>query len=238
LQLFSRGDTLIQILKYKYHFAFLVFLSGLYGIILEILRAINSTNFSEYILVTSFYFTTQTNLLLTITALLFVLKFHEKKWFKYLIFITLINVLITAIVFHILLVPYMENVDLIQHVLHTVNPLLFIIFYFLFYEQILPVKMFWICFIYPFVFILSVYLFIEPIFGNLMETTMPEFASARYVYPFLDPRIYDKSWLGLWSFILGIITPLTAIISYISIWLKSKIDTNYLFKYNKKSLDS
>jgi hypothetical protein len=229
---------LIQVLKYKYHFAFVVFSFGLYGIVLEILRALDATNFSEYLLVTSFYFTTQTNLFLTIVSLLFVLKLQDKSWYKYLAFITLINVLITSIIFHVLLVPYMDKIDLIQHVLHTINPLLFIVFYFIFYEQILPIKMFWICFIYPILFMLNVYLIIEPLFGNLMEITMPDFVSARYVYPFLDPRTYNKSWLGLWTFILGIIAPLTAFLSYITIKLKSKIDANYLTKYNKKSLES
>lgn len=227
-----------QLLKYKYYFAFLVFSSGLYGIVLEIIRAANSLNFGEYILVTSFYFTTQTNLFLTITSLFFILKLHNKNWYKYLIYITLINVLITAIVFHIFLGPNMENVDLIQHVLHTINPILFILFYFLFYEQNIPIKKLWICLIYPILFLFSVYLIIEPIFGNLMEVTMPEFNSARYVYPFLDPRTYASKWLGLWLFIFGIITPFTILISYISIRLKNKIDSKFLNKYNKKSLNS
>lgn len=226
---------MFHLLKYKYHAAFLVFLSGLYGIVLEILRAINSSDFSGFILVTSFYFTTQTNLLLTITSLFFILKLHKKKWYKYLIFITLINVLVTAIIFHILLAPYMQNIDLIQHVLHTVNPLLFILFYSLFYEELLSPRKFWICLIYPMIFLLSVYLIIEPIFGDLMEITNPEYNSARYVYPFLDPSTYSRKWLGLWSFVLGIITPFVAIISFISIWLKHKIDTKYIFKDTKKA---
>lgn len=223
------------LLKYKYHFAFLVFLSGLYGIVLEIIRAANSSNFGEYILVTSFYFTTQTNLFLTLISLFFILKLQNRNWYKYLIFITLINVLVTASVFHIFLAPYMENVELIQHVLHTINPLLFIIFYFIFYQQNIPIKKFWICLIYPVIFLLSVYLFIEPVFGNLMEITMPEFNSARYVYPFLDPRTYAREWLGLWLFIFGIISPFTVLMSFISIWIKQKINNNFLIKYNKKA---
>lgn len=228
------GDTLIKLLKYRYHFALIVFLSGLFGITLEIIRATNASNFSQFILVTSFYFTTQTNLLLTITALFFILKLHNKNWYKYLIFITLVNVLVTAIVFHILLAPYMENIDLIQHVLHTVNPLLFIIFYFMFYDQNIPLKRFWICMIYPLLFLVSVYLFIEPIFGDLMEITMPDFNSARYVYPFLDPQTYSREWLGLWLFILGIIAPFTAIISFISIWIKQKVDIKISYITTKK----
>ncbi|BCR36006.1 hypothetical protein [Mariniplasma anaerobium] len=226
---------MIRLLKYKYHIAFLVFLSGLYGISLEVIRAFNSSNFGEFILVTSFYFTTQTNLFLTITSLFFILKLHNKSWYKYLIFITLVNVLVTAIIFHILLAPYMENIELIQHVLHTVNPLLFIIFYFLFYEQVLPIKKFWICLIYPVVFLISVYLIIEPFYGDLMVITMPDFNSARYVYPFLDPETYSREWLGLWSFIFVIIAPFIAIISFISMWLKHKIDTKFIFINNKKA---
>lgn len=213
-----------KLLKYKYYIAFIVFMFGCLGILLQILRAAQSNNFNEYMLVTSFYFTTQTNLLLTISSLLFVLKFEERKWFKYLIFVTLINVLVTAIIFHLLLSPYMENIQFIQHVLHTINPLLFILFYFMFYEQKLAIKKFWICLISPTIFLISVYLFIEPIFGDLIESTMPNFNSARYVYPFLDPRTYSSNWLGLWLFVIGIITPLAALLAYTSLKIKGKID--------------
>jgi hypothetical protein len=207
----------------------------MFGIILQIIRAANSPDFGEFLLVTSFYFTTQTNILLTVTSLFFIIKFHNKNWYKYLIFITLINVLITAIVFHVLLAPYMENVDLIQQVLHTINPLLFIIFYFVFYGQNIAIKKVWICLIYPLIYLLNVYLIIEPIFGNLMEFTMPNFNSARYVYPFLDPQTYTSQWLGLWLFILGIIAPFTVLISSVSIWLKQKANKKITNLTTKKA---
>ncbi len=219
---------MIKLLKYKYYFAFIVFLFGCLGIVLQILRATQSSNSSDYLLVTSFYFTTQTNLVLTLTSLLFVLKVDQKKWFKYLMFIALFNAMITAVIFHLLLSSFMENIEFIQHVLHTINPILFVSLYVLFYRQSISLKKFWISLIHPLLFLLLTYLFIEPIFGDLIEITMPNFESARYIYPFLDPRSYGNSWQGLWTFVLGIMTPLAILFSLLLLKLKQILDKKYI----------
>ncbi len=215
---------LIKNNKMSIGFAIIVFAFGLLGIALEILRAIQSSNFMGTIFVTFLYFTTQSNLLITIAVLLFILKKADSKIYQYFAFIALINMSITAIIFHAILVPYMSQINLIQHVLHTINPLLYFIFYFVFFKQNLSTNKFWISLIYPFLFLVTVYVIIEPIFGNYLETLVSDFTSARYIYPFLDPRNYERETLGVIGFNLGILAPTIALFSFILISLKSIFD--------------
>ena len=176
-------------------YALIVLSFGLLGIGLEIERALDSDHFVASLFVTFLYFTTQSNLLLTITLLLFLLKKHDKKIVNYLAFITLVNILITAIVFHTLLVPYMTNINFMHHVLHTINPILYVIFYFIFFDYKIPINKFWISLIYPLIFMFLVYVLIEPFFGDLIEitapsrcsTTMPHIASQRQQVRWCSP---------------------------------------------------
>ena len=218
-------NKLLHDKKFILFYSILVLLFGILGISLEIARALYDDNFGASLFVTFLYFTTQSNLLLTITLLLFLLKNRHKKSLNYLAFITLVNITITGIVFHILLVPYMEKVGFIHHILHTVNPILYILFYYFIFDKKLPLNKFWIALIYPLVFMASVYIFVEPLFGDLIENTIPNFESARYVYPFLDPGNYERETLGLIAFNLGLLAPLFTVFSYLLLYLKQKINT-------------
>jgi len=213
--------------KIKISFSIIVLMFGLLGIALEILRAIQSDNFLGTMFVTFLYFTTQSNLLITIAVLLFIFKKNDKKFYPYFAFISLVNISITALIFHVILVPYMTQVDFIQHVLHTINPILYIIFYFVFFRQHLDVKKFWISLIYPLLFLVSVYTIIEPLFGDYIESIVTDFVSARYIYPFLDPKNYERETLGLLSFNLGILAPLIALLSLLLSYLKNLFDHKY-----------
>jgi len=209
--------------KYQFIFSIILLAFGLLGIGLEILRAIESGNFLGTLFVTFLYFTTQSNLLITIIALLFIFKKTTLKSFDALAFIALINITITGAIFHIILIPYMSQVDLIQHVLHTVNPLIYVMFYFLFLNRNIPINKFYLGLIYPLVFLVLVYTFIEPIFGNYIESIVVDFTSARYIYPFLDPRNYEHETLGLIGFNLGLLAPIITVVSYILLFLKVKL---------------
>lgn len=213
--------------KVKISFTIIVLVFGLLGIALEILRAIQSDNFLGTMFVTFLYFTTQSNLLITIAVLLFIFKKNDKKFYPYFAFISLVNISITALIFHVILVPYMTQIDFIQHLLHTINPILYIIFYFVFFRQHLNVKKFWISLIYPLLFLVSVYTIIEPLFGDYIESIVTDFVSARYIYPFLDPRNYGRETLGLISFNLGILAPLIALLSLLLSYLKTLLDHKY-----------
>jgi hypothetical protein len=69
----------------------------------------------------------------------------------------------------------------------------------------------------------SVYIFIEPVLGDLIENTIPNLQSARYVYPFLDPGNYERETLGLIAFNLGLLAPIFTLFSYLLLYLKQKI---------------
>ena len=70
---------------------------------------------------------------------------------------------------------------------------------------------------------ISVYIFIEPFLGSLIETTAPNYESARYVYPFLDPQNYPRETLGLIGFNLGLLAPLIVLFSFGLLYLKHRI---------------
>ena len=71
------------------------------------------------------------------------------------------------------------------------------------------------------------YTIIEPLFGNYIESIVTDFVSARYIYPFLDPRNYERETLGLISFNLGILAPLIALLSLLLSYLKTLFDHKY-----------
>ena len=204
--------------------AWFVLLNALLGIFLQLIRAFLYEEKAAALATTFVYFTTQSNLLIAITSSLFLLGFSQKKWFFNLSFITLVNISITGIIFHLLLTPYMAKVDILQHILHTSNPIFYILFFFIFIPQILPPKSFWIGLIYPLVYMVFVYIFFEPVLGNLLEIASPNFESARYVYPFLDPSQYDSGYAGLLLFNLGLIAPIILIYTFLLTLLKRKFE--------------
>ena len=205
-------------------FTYLVLFWGLLGVVLQSARSLFGENPLELFLLTHFYFTTQSNILIVIVSLLFLFKQKRGLFFTSLSYITLINIFITGVVFHTLLVPYMESVTFLNHVLHTINPILYIIFYIFIIQEHLPAKKFYLSLIYPIVYMLLVYILIEPVFGNMMETNLDSFPSARYVYPFLDPGNYEKGVPGLLMFNLGILAPLISLISFGFCYLKSRFE--------------
>ena len=78
-------------------YTFLVLLCSVWGIILLILRILNSDHFLNAFVATLVFFTTQSNILVLVVTLFFLLKFHYKKWFNYLSFIALVNIFITGL---------------------------------------------------------------------------------------------------------------------------------------------
>ena len=216
-----RSNHLVSIILASF-----VSLNGTLGIILQIIRAFNFENRTAALATTFVYFTTQSNSLVILIPLLFILGFNDKKWFKILAFITLINITMTSIIFHVLITPFMSSVGMMQHILHTTNPVLFIIFYFVIITDFVPLKKVWVGLIYPLIYILFVYLIAEPILGDLLELASPSFQSARYVYPFLDPNQYQHGILGLLVFNFGIIAPLILLFTLFLAHLKKKFESN------------
>ncbi|MBU1143570.1 MAG: hypothetical protein KKH92_08010 [Firmicutes bacterium] len=214
-------------------FSVCVMSTGILGILLLILRALFGDTPGPSLFITFLYFTSQSNILVTLIVLLFLLGYSSKKWFKYIAFIGLLNIVITGVIFHILITPYMSNVTFTNHILHTVNPLLYLIFYYVIVTDFVELKKFWISLIYPLVYLSSVYIIIEPMFGNMLDRLLPDFAGARYVYPFLDPRLYDNQIYGLLLFNLGILAPLICILAFLLILLKTKIERSLKLNIKK-----
>ena len=188
-------------------YTFLVLSCSVWGIVLLILRILNSTLIFNAFVSTLVFFTTQSNILVFIITLLFFLNFSGKKWFKYLSFIGLVNIFVTGLIFNTMLGPFMEHLDLIQYVLHTINPILYIILYYIFMPSKINFKYFYIGTIYPLIYIVSVYTWIEPFFGNYMVHAFNDFDGSRYVYPFLDPESYTsypKGTMAITFVVLGI----------------------------------
>lgn len=205
----------------------LVFISGLMSLMMLYGDSLFDPTAPRTVLTTSFYFTTQSNFLITLIALIYFFKLYNKDWFKYIAFIALVNIFMTGIIFHLLISPYMSGVSFLNHLLHTINPILYILFYFFILKDYITQKQIWIGLVYPLIYVVFVFLFVEPFFGDLLDQQLPDFVGARYVYPFLDPREYEQGFKGLLLFNLGIITPVVICTTSLLIFLKSKFERKF-----------
>src|SRR5690554_5469546 len=92
-------------------------------------------------------FTNISNILAFITVGLFILKQNEKPWYKYLAVISLVAILMTGIIYHALLAE--PNMSFQNHVVHTINPALYAVFYYLLIQQSIKLYHVWISLILP-----------------------------------------------------------------------------------------
>ena len=224
-------NKFVQHLRDSRHLSFiytiLVFLCSVWGIALLILRIFDSTHILSAFVSTMMFFTTQSNILVLMITLLFLLKFDRKKWFKSLSFIGLVNIFITALIFNTLLGPFMDHVNLIQYVLHVIVPVLYFILYFVFMPSRLNIMHFSIGMIYPVLYVISVYLVIEPFLGNFFIHALDDFDGSRFVYPFLDPStysIYPQGTMLIFFIILGIsLIGLTFLLNFLKITIEEAL---------------
>jgi hypothetical protein len=212
---------------YRLILTYLVFGWGLLGVLLLYTDTLYDPTATRTVLTTSFYFTTQSNLFITIVSLLYLLKQEIKPWFKYVAFIGLVNIFMTGIIFHILLTPFMGGVSFLNHILHTINPILYVLLYFFIFKDHITQRKLWIGILYPLIYVALVFILIEPMFGDLLDSQLPNFVGARYVYPFLDPREYDRGFLGVLLFNFGIITPIILGITSLLILMKSQFEKKF-----------
>ena len=176
------------------------------------------------------YFTIQSNLLVAVILVLFLLKKDDKVWFNRLSFIGLINISVTGIVFHLLLTPYMSSINFMQHMLHTLNPLLYILFYYLIIAKFLPLKEIYITLIYPLLYMVFVFFFVAPVLGDYLESMTGSWQVSRYVYPFLNPNNYKNGIVGMLIFNLGILAPSILGFSIVLQQLKQKLELSMIRK--------
>jgi hypothetical protein len=176
----------------------LAFLSSFWGLAWSVVNA----GFSNF-----HYFTLQSNLLVLATTTAFLLCFQDKKWFKYLSAIALINIIITGIVFHVLLAEYIDGLH--SHLLHTFTPILYVLFYFTSITNVLKTKQFYVMLIYPLVYFL-IFLIIGAVTGYAP-------------YDFMNVSIS-----GVWPVIqltIFMMMPAIIILSIILLYLKNLLES-------------
>ena len=217
--------------KFVTSFSIILFVTSLVAISLLIGRIFIDSAPLDRFLVTIFYFTTQSNILVFVSMLLFLLNKEHRIWCKIISFIALVDITITGLVFYLFLSSYMVNVGLMQHLLHLGVPLLYLAFYFILLTSKISLKNFWIALIHPTVFIVSVYTWIHPFFGEMLSRVMTNIEGASYVYPFLDPSNYAQGTTGLLLFNLGLLTPFIILISLGLILLKNKFESRLSIYY-------
>lgn len=179
---------------------------------------IHNEIFSGYL-----YFTNQSNLLIMIVLLMYVFKKEDTKTYKYLSFITLISIVMTGLIFHTLLTydaaanvngPFLYRTGLQNLLTHTINPIMYVIFYLFINKSTIKVKEFYVALIHP-----ALYFAFFMIYGPITNF---------YPYPFMDVSI--NGLFGVFKIILLII-PLVILLTLGLIYSKNKINEKELYIY-------
>ncbi len=152
------------------------------------------------------YFTNQSNLIVAITVLLFFVAKNNNKWFPYLAAIALVNITITGIIFHVMLAT--PPISFQSHLTHTLTPIFYVIFYFLCVKETIKIKQFWVLLIYPLLYVVF-FLITGPFTGF-------------YPYGFMD--VSENGLGNALQFIVLMMFPAIALLSFILIYLKNKIE--------------
>ncbi|MBN2299713.1 MAG: hypothetical protein V3569_00805 [Acholeplasmataceae bacterium] len=169
------------------------------GLVLQAFRSLNSPYPKAYFFINYIYFTTQSNILVLALLILHFTRFKNTRLFEIFTHIALLNILMTGAIFHLFLGPYME-LTIVQYLLHTATPLSYLFYYFVIYDRSFNVKYLETLFIYPIIYIGSVYTVIEPRIGDTLELVQGDFQGSRFIYPFFDPYYYDFSWFKMAQF--------------------------------------
>lgn len=153
-----------------------------------------------------YYFTNQSNLLIIIVLVMYLLKKENSKTFKYLSFVTLVSITMTALIYHLLLTPVIDPTEPllfrtgIQSLMsHTINPVLYIMFYFFINKTTVKLGEVYLGLIHPLLYF--AYFLITGPFTNF------------YPYDFID-----VSKNGIWS-VLGISAMIIPIVLGLSLGL-------------------
>ncbi|MFA5693128.1 MAG: Pr6Pr family membrane protein [Acholeplasmataceae bacterium] len=153
-------------------------------------------------------FTNISNILVFVILVLYMFSFEDKWWFKYLAVIGLVAILMTGIIFHLFVSD--GNVNFSGHIVHTVNPIMYPLFYFLVITPSIKLKHFWVTLILPLIYFLVI-LLLGP-FTNW------------YPYDFMNPTLEGKNLLSVLSFSVGLLLPVISVLTLILIYLKSLLE--------------
>ena|SRR5690554_1345914 len=150
-------------------------------------------------------FTNISNIFIFVVLVLYFTGHKDKKWFSYVSTAALISILVTGIVYHVLLNE--GNMTFDGHIVHTVNPLIYSIFYFLLVANPIKIRHFWIGLVLPVIYF-SIILIQGPF-------------TAWYPYNFMDPTLPGKTIVTVLTFCLIYLLPAIAAFSIALIYLKN-----------------
>lgn len=201
----------------------LTFLFSLLGVIFLIERALVDADPFGALIVTSFFYTTQSNVLVFIVVSLYVLKLRDSRLFEILAFIAAVDISITGIVYNLFLTSYVTEMDFMQRLLHIYVPILYVAFYVIIINTKLRFSNLLLVLIHPLLFLMSVYLLVLPHFTGLFRQIYWGLERPEYIYPFLDPNNYDRGSTDVFLFGTFVITPLFIVLGIIFIRVKGKL---------------
>lgn len=154
------------------------------------------------------YFSNQAVLFVFVTVIAYYMSFDERKWFKYLASITLMNIMMTGIIFHLLLANEFPP-DFHSHLLHTVVPILYILFYFISISNPLETKKFYVILYYPLVYFL-IFLLSGPLTG---------------FYPYDFMNVSEHGLGPVLKVTLLFMTPAITVVALVSLYLKNLFES-------------
>ncbi|MBG0763072.1 Pr6Pr family membrane protein [Acholeplasma laidlawii] len=162
-------------------------------------------------------FTNISNIIVFVVVGLCLLNLHQKKWYKYLAVIGLVAILMTGIIYHALLAE--PGMSFQNHVVHTINPALFAVFYYLLIQEGIKLRHVWVSLILPTLY-----------FGIILAVGP---WTNWYPYNFMNPTYADQSLGSVLIFCLGIMLPVIVLFTVLLVLLK-----NFLEKLINKGLNA
>jgi len=174
--------------KVRFIIAGIIWLVHLYGVV----QMFFNDDFLEIFNRLRLY-TNISNILIFVVVTLYLTGYKDKNWFKYFAVIGLVAILMTGIIFHTLVSDGDVNFD--GHIVHTINPILYPIFYFLLVTPGIRLRHFWVSLILPTVYF-TVILSLGP-------------WTHWYPYGFMDPT--KSSLLQVIGLCIGLLLPVIAI---------------------------
>lgn len=155
------------------------------------------------------YYTNQSNLLVLMAVILYVSK-KNFKYLNHLAIIALFDIIVTGVIYNTLLRSYQTNMATMALTLvffnHTINPILYVVTYFLYFKKTLVIKDFYIMLLHP-----LLYFLFYMAFGGLLHY---------FPYPFIDPQNQSALKFFITNFV--ILLPLMVILSLFLIYLTTR----------------
>lgn len=162
-------------------------------------------------------FTNISNLLVFVIVVMYLFKLDKTKFFKYLTFIGIIAILMTGIIYHVLISDGDGMFN--DQVVHTINPILYLLFYVFLVSPSIKFKYIWVGFILPLGYF-AVVLLLGP-FTNF------------YPYNFMNPTLPGKDIWDVITFSLGILLPVVALFSVLVLYLKNTFENKFFKLYEE-----